>query len=121
MKRTRNESRLRRRLRHRKKIVGTPERPRLAIHRSLRHIYAQVIDDTVGQTIAAATTATKDNVRDGRANFTNREFAKALGAEIAAKAREKGVTRVVFDCGGGIYHGAVKTFADAAREAGLEF
>ena len=121
MRLSRQQRQTRRHQRHRKRIKGTGERPRLATHRSLRHIYAQVIDDEAGVTLASATTAKKESRESGGKNSSNIESAKAVGAEIARRAREKGVTRVVFDCGGGSYHGAVKALAEAAREAGLEF
>ncbi|HYO84744.1 MAG TPA: 50S ribosomal protein L18 [Bryobacteraceae bacterium] len=104
-------------LRIRKKVSGTPERPRLAIFRSVKHIYAQVIDDRAGRTIAAASS------KDKNAEITggNVAGAKEVGRMVAERAKEKGITRVVFDRGGYLYHGRVKALADAAREAGLEF
>ena len=121
MKRTRIQYRERRHKRARQKVRGTPERPRLAAQKSLRHIYAQVIDDVAGVTLAAVTTATKANLESGRKSFANKEFAKIVGMTVAARAKEKGITRVVFDCGGNLYHGCIKALADAAREGGLEF
>ena len=111
------EARDRIRQRIRRKVTGTAERPRLAIFRSLKHIYAQVIDDASGRTIASASS------RDGEASAkgSNSAAAKAVGALIARKAKDKGITRVVFDRGGYLYHGNVKALADAARENGLEF
>ena len=111
--RRRIHERLRRRLR------GTGERPRLNVYRSLNHIYAQVIDDDSGQTLAAASTVqgSKGSKRTGG----NVARAKEVGKAIAERAREKGVKRVVFDRGGYLYHGRIKALADAAREAGLEF
>jgi len=105
------------RARIRKKVSGTSERPRLAVKKSLKHIYAQLIDDESGKTIAAASSREKDSNVKG----ANAAAAKAVGALIARKAKDKGVTRVVFDRGGYQYHGNVKALADAARENGLKF
>jgi len=115
-KESKNDIRVRihRRIRHR--VKGTGERPRLAVFRSLKHIYAQVIDDAKGATVAAASSNEKAGANGG-----NVAGAKAIGKLIAARAREKGVKEVVFDRGGYLYHGRVKALADAAREAGLEF
>jgi large subunit ribosomal protein L18 len=112
-----NEIRLRIHKRIRRRVSGTNERPRLAVFRSLNHIYAQVIDDGPGQTLAAASSTEKDL----RGQGGNLEGAKAIGKAVAERAKLKGVTRVVFDRGGYLYHGRVKALADAAREAGLEF
>ncbi|MGZ8866897.1 MAG: 50S ribosomal protein L18 [Thermoanaerobaculia bacterium] len=101
----------------RKKVTGTTERPRLAVFRSLKHVYAQVIDDATGTTLASASSREKDSSSKG----ANAAAAKAVGALIAKKAKDKGITRVVFDRGGYQYHGNVKALADAARENGLEF
>lgn len=101
----------------RKKISGTSERPRLAIFRSLNHIYAQLIDDKGGVTLASASTTEKQFGNTGG----NVAAAKEVGKLIAERAKEKGVVQVVFDRGGYIYHGRVKSLAEAAREAGLEF
>ena len=111
------EARTRIRTRIRRKVRGTTERPRLAVFRSLKHMYAQVIDDSTGQTIASASTLEKDAAAKG----ANTNAAKAVGALIAKKAKDKGITRVVFDRGGYNYHGNIKALADAARENGLEF
>jgi large subunit ribosomal protein L18 len=100
----------------RRKVLGTGGRPRLAIYRSLNHIYAQIIDDERGQTIASASTTEKD-LKGGTGG--NIEAAQRVGRAIAERAVEKGVTSVVFDRGGYRYHGRVKALADAAREAGL--
>lgn len=119
-KTNKNEARLRRHVRVRKDLKGTPERPRLNVFRSLSNIYAQIIDDTLGVTLVAASTlddAVKGNVKYGG----NKEAAKAVGALIAQKAVDKGIKQVVFDRGGYMYHGRIKELADAAREAGLEF
>ena len=111
------EARGRIRERIRRKVTGTAERPRLAVFRSLKGFYAQLIDDATGQTIAAASSHEKDSAARG----SNAAAAKAVGALIAKKAKEKGVSRVVFDRGGYLYHGNIKALADAARENGLEF
>ena len=111
-------SRGRVRERIRRKVSGTSERPRLAVFKSLKHIYAQVIDDASGKTIVAASSRDKDSATKGG---SNQAAAKAVGALIAKKAKDKGITRVVFDRGGYLYHGNVKALADAARENGLEF
>ena len=101
----------------RRKLAGSTERPRLAVFRSVAHIYAQVIDDTKGQTLVSASTVDKD----GKTKGGNVAAAKAVGKKVAQKAKEKGITKVVFDRGGYPFHGRVKALADAAREAGLEF
>ena len=103
----------------RKKLRGTPERPRLAVFRSVAHIYAQVIDDTKGITVVAASSMEKtlETTKSGG----NVAAAKEIGRRVAERAKEKGVDKVVFDRGGYLYHGRVKALADAAREAGLEF
>jgi large subunit ribosomal protein L18 len=101
----------------RRKLAGTTERPRLAIFRSVAHIYAQVIDDSQGATLVSASSVDKG----ARTNGGNGAAAKTIGKLVAERAKEKGVTRVVFDRGGYPYHGRVKALADAAREAGLEF
>ena len=101
----------------RRKIAGTSERPRLAIFRSLSHIYAQVIDDSKGVTLVAASSTEKDSAITG-GNVTG---AKDIGKLVAGRAKEHGINQVVFDRGGYHYHGRVKALADAAREAGLEF
>jgi len=101
----------------RRKLAGTPERPRLAVFRSVAHIYAQVIDDSKGATLVSASSVDKG----GRTNGGNVAAAKAIGKLVAERAKEKGIKSVVFDRGGYQYHGRVKALADAAREAGLEF
>jgi large subunit ribosomal protein L18 len=115
-KRTPRELRIRRHTRLRKKVSGTPERPRLSVFRSNVHIYAQVIDDVAGHTLAAASTVEKE-ASDG----TKTEQAAAIGKLVAQRALDAGVTKVVFDRGGFQYHGRIKALADAAREAGLSF
>ena len=101
----------------RSRVSGTPERPRLAVFRSVNHIYAQVIDDGQGHTLVAAASTEKDL----RGKGGNVEGAKLIGEKIAERAKEKGIGKVVFDRGGYQYHGRVKALADAARQAGLEF
>lgn len=112
------EARSRRHFRVRKKVRGTAERPRLAIFRSNKHITAQVIDDIAGRTVAAASTH-ENSLRSGSTG--NVDAAKAVGRLVAERAQAAGVSRVVFDRGGFMYHGRVAAVADAAREAGLEF
>ena len=110
-------------LRQRKRINGTPERPRLRVFRSVSHIYAQVIDDTSGTTLASAA-STEPTLKTVFAETTrggNVAGAKALGKTIAERLKEKGINRVVFDRGGYLYHGRIRAVAEAAREAGLEF
>ena len=101
----------------RRKLAGDPERPRLAVFRSVQHIYAQLIDDSRGHTLVSASSVDKG----GKTNGGNLAAAKAIGKLVAERAKEKGITRVVFDRGGYQYHGRVKALADAARAAGLEF
>ena len=101
----------------RRKLRGTTERPRLAVFRSVAHIYAQVIDDSQGQTLVSASSVDKGS----KTNGGNVAAAKAIGKAVAERAKEKGIKRVVFDRGGYQYHGRVKALADAARAAGLEF
>ena len=115
---TSRAARVRRHIRLRKTVAGTAARPRLAVFRSLTHIYAQVIDDAQGRTLAAASSLEK-SLKDGKGNKTER--AKAVGGAIAKKAIDAGVTDVVFDRGGNRFHGRVKALAEAAREAGLKF
>ena len=104
----------------RKTLFGSPERPRLSVFRSDKHIYAQIIDDYAGKTLASAATTAGD-VRGDLKNGGNIEAAKRVGRAIAEKAKGLGVTQVAFDRGGRKYHGRVKALADAAREAGLKF
>lgn len=112
-----NKARLKRHKRVRAKISGTPACPRLNVFRSLNHIYAQIIDDVKGVTLVAASTVDKDI--DGYGG--NTEAAKKVGLSIAKKAADKGITEVVFDRGGYLYHGRVKELAEGAREGGLKF
>ena len=104
------------RIRH--KVAGTEARPRLAVYRSLKHIYAQVIDDRKGHTLAAAASSEKNSVVKSGGNLAG---AKEIGKLVAERAKEKGIKKVVFDRGCYLYHGRIKALADAAREAGLEF
>jgi large subunit ribosomal protein L18 len=117
---TKREALRRRHHRVRKKLNGTAERPRLAVFRSNRHIYAQVIDDVAGRTLVAASTL-DDSIRGGSDGTGNIAAAKAVGALVAERAKAAGVDSVVFDRGGFQYHGRVAAVADAAREAGLQF
>ena len=113
----RNEIRLRIHKRIRGRLAGTPERPRLVVFRSINHIYAQVIDDQQGHTLVAAASTEKDL----RGKGGNVDGAKLIGKAVAQRAKQKGISKVVFDRGGYLFHGRVKALADAAREAGLEF
>ncbi|MBV9082038.1 MAG: 50S ribosomal protein L18 [Acidobacteriaceae bacterium] len=114
---SRQEIRQRVHKRIRKRVAGSPERPRLAVFRSASHIYAQLIDDERGHTLVAAG-STEKNLRGKGGNV---DGAKLIGKAVAERAKEKGITKIVFDRGGYQYHGRVKALADAAREAGLEF
>lgn len=113
----RKAERVRRHIRVRNKISGTAQRPRLCVYRSNNNIYAQIIDDVAGNTIASASTLDKSI----KTKHSNKEAAKEVGALIAKKAIEKNIKSVVFDRGGYIYHGIIKELAEAAREGGLEF
>ncbi len=114
-----NVSRQKRHRRVRKTVFGTPERPRLNVYRSLDHIYAQIIDDAQGHTLASASSL--DASLRGDKNGGNIEGAQAVGRLVAERAQTAGITKVVFDRGGYLYHGRIKALADAAREGGLEF
>ncbi len=116
----RRVARLRRHARVRKHVSGTPERPRLDVFRSLRHIAAQVIDDTKGVTLVAASTV-EPEIRGRVAGMKKTEQARVVGEVLAERARARGITQVVFDRGGFMYHGRVKSLADGARAGGLEF
>jgi large subunit ribosomal protein L18 len=117
-KRNKAELRQKKHMRLRNRLSGTPERPRLSVFRSDKHMYAQVIDDVAGNTLCAASTLDKD----AKLEITNNiEAAQYVGKAIAEKAMAKGIKTVVFDRGGFLYHGKVQALADAAREAGLEF
>jgi large subunit ribosomal protein L18 len=115
------ERRQRAHLRVRNRVRGTAERPRLSVYKSLRYIYAQVIDDLRGATLVAASSADAEVRSQLKASASSQEAAKLVGEAVAARAKEHGVERVVFDRGGYIYHGNVKALADAAREKGLQF
>jgi large subunit ribosomal protein L18 len=116
----RRELRLRRHRRVRKKVAGTAERPRLSVFRSNKHMYAQVIDDTVGHTLAAASTLEAE-IREAVRSTATVEAARRVGELVARRALERGIRRVVFDRGGYLYHGRVAAVAEGARAAGLEF
>ena len=115
---SKNDVRIRIHNRIRQRVRGSEERPRLAVYRSLKHIYAQVIDDRRGHTLAAAASSEKKTAAGSGGNVAG---AKAVGKLIAQRAKEKGISKVVFDRGGYLYHGRIKALADAARAAGLEF
>lgn len=114
------DKRQRRHLRVRKRVVGTPERPRLCVFRSLNHMYAQIVDDTARKTLAAASTV-EPSFKEKSASGGNTKAAAVVGKLLGERAIEKGLKSVVFDRGGYLYHGRVKALADAAREAGLDF
>ncbi|PKN11380.1 MAG: 50S ribosomal protein L18 [Deltaproteobacteria bacterium HGW-Deltaproteobacteria-4] len=116
----RRNARLKRKIRVRRVVQGSPERPRLSVFRSAKHIYAQIIEDTTGRTLAAVSTVNKEVAAECDCTG-NVESAKAVGTAIAKKALEKNISKVVFDRNGFLYHGRVKALADAAREAGLIF
>jgi large subunit ribosomal protein L18 len=117
---SRSKLRKKRHMKIRNKISGTPERPRMCVFRSNKHIYAQIVDDTKAATLAAASTKEPD-IAGALEKTSNVEAAKAVGSAIGKKAKDRGITKVVFDRGGYIFHGKVKALADAARESGLEF
>ena len=119
-KKSRSEVRVKKHRRIRNRLSGTTECPRLAVFRSNNHMYAQIIDDTVGNTLVSASTLQKD-VKANLEKTNNVDAAAYLGKVIATKAVEKGIKDVVFDRGGFIYHGKIQALADAAREAGLNF
>ena len=118
------EARLKRKRRVRKKIFGTPDRPRLSVYKSCKHIYAQIIDDTIGHTLVAASSLSseiREKFEELKKEGGKTAVAKAVGELIAKKALEKGIKKVCFDRGGFKYHGRVKFLAEGARSAGLEF
>ena len=119
-KKSRKEVRVKKHMRIRNRFTGTAERPRLAVFRSNNHMYAQIIDDTVGNTLVSASTL-ESAVKQELTKTNNVDAAAYLGTVIGKRAVEKGITKVVFDRGGYIYQGKVAALADAAREAGLEF
>lgn len=116
----RNLKRIERHYKIRNKIAGTPERPRLNVYRSAKHIYAQIIDDATGVTLASASTQDKE-LREKVAELNKTDAAKLVGQTVGQRAKEKGINAVIFDRGGYLYHGRVKVLADGARESGLEF
>ncbi len=118
MKYTKNEARLRRKVRIRKKITGTAERPRLVVYRSNLHIYAQLVDDAAGATLVSTSTLALGKEQAGA--HCNKDGAAMVGRKIAGLAKEKNIDRVVFDRNGYLYHGRIKAVADGAREGGLE-
>ncbi len=120
MTRGKKEGRERRHRRIRKKVIGTPERLRLSVYRSLNHIYAQIIDDIKGHTLVAATSLDGE-FKNKKTHGGNVEMAKEVGRLIAKRASEKGIKKIVFDRGGYLYHGRIKALAEAAKEGGLEF
>jgi large subunit ribosomal protein L18 len=117
---TREQRRERRHRRVRAKVHGTAERPRLVVHRSINHVEGQVVDDVSGRTLVGLSTLDA-GLRDKRSEMNKTEASRAAGKALAEKARELGVTKVVFDRGGYVYHGRVKAFAEGAREGGLDF
>ena len=117
----RREARLRRKKRVRKKVKGSPERPRLSVFKSARHIYAQIIDDASASTLADASSLSRDIRSEVGKKGGSKEGAAIVGKFIGKKAQEKGIKRVIFDRNGFLYHGRVKVLAEAARESGLEF
>src|SRR5689334_25811 len=117
---TKIEGRAKRKLRIRKKMDGTGERPRLSVFRSAKHIYAQLVDDAQGKTLLTVSTLSKD-VRDGINDANKTDAAKAVGTAVAKACLAKGIKKVVFDRNGFLYHGRIRALADAAREAGLSF
>ena len=119
-KKSRQEVRVKKHMKTRNRFSGTAERPRLAVFRSNNHMYAQIIDDTVGKTLVSASTTEKD-IKKELEKTNNVDAAAYLGTTIAKRAMDKGIKTVVFDRGGFIYQGKVQALADAAREAGLEF
>ncbi|WP_034602725.1 50S ribosomal protein L18 [Maridesulfovibrio frigidus] len=119
MKMTKEQTRRRKKIRIRKKISGTASRPRLVVFRSNKHIYAQLVDDLVGKTMTASSSCALS--KGDEAVKLTRKTAEAVGMDIAAKAKELNIDKVVFDRGGYIYHGRVKALADGAREGGLKF
>jgi len=121
-KSVRRTGRIRRRKRVRKKIVGGAERPRLSVFRSLKHTYAQIIDDIQGVTLVSASTLSDEVKKElGNGGHTKTDESKAVGKVLAQRALDRGIKRISFDRGGYLYHGRVRALADAARESGLEF
>jgi len=116
----RKAARQKRHLRVRKKVFGTPERPRLSVYRSLKHMYAQIIDDVKGHTLVSASTLDKE-LRGRLTQTGNVEAAREVGRVLAQRAKQAGIEKVVFDRGGNLYHGRVAALAEGAREGGLDF
>lgn len=116
----RNKARKRRHLRVRRRVFGTEERPRLSVYRSLKHMYAQIINDVEGRTLVHASTLDPE-LRSKLEKTGNVEAAREVGRLLAARAKEAGITKVVFDRGGNLYHGRVAALAEGAREGGLDF
>ncbi len=121
MANSRRESRERRHRRLRTNVMGTPQRPRLNVYRSLEHIYAQVIDDTVGHTLVSASTLDSEVQKKVKKGQHKLDEARIVGQVVAARAKDAGISAVVFDRGGNRYHGRVKALAEGAREGGLDF
>ncbi len=117
---SRREAREKRHRRSRQRLVGTPARPRLNVYRSLHNIHAQIIDDSIGHTLVSASSV-EPELRAKLGSTGNKEAAKEIGLAIAQRAKEAGITKVVFDRGGYVYHGRIASLADGAREGGLEF
>lgn len=120
IKASKNATRRKRHQRVRNKVTGTTERPRLNVYRSSKHMYAQIIDDMTGKTLAAASTLDAD-VKADLSSTSNKEAAKKVGEVVAKRAKENGIEEVTFDRGGYIYHGRVQNLAEGAREGGLKF
>jgi len=122
-KKSKDETRKRRHRSLRKKLSGTAERPRLVVFRSARHIYAQVVDDLAGKTLAAASDVARkaEKKLEGTTDAKKRDRAKAVGTKVAQLCKDKGISKVIFDRGGFKYHGRISAVADGAREGGLEF
>jgi large subunit ribosomal protein L18 len=120
MRKTRSAARKRRHARVRARLFGTAQVPRLSVFRSLKHVYAQIIDDVAGHTLVSASTLDAD-IREQIAGLSKTEQAKVVGQRLAEKALSKGVTQVVFDRSGYLYHGRIRALADASRESGLQF
>jgi large subunit ribosomal protein L18 len=118
---SRAEARQKRKRRVRKRVRGTPEKPRLSVFRSTRHIYAQIVDDANGKTLIECSSLSKELQSELKQKGGNKEGSTQVGAFVAKRASEKGIKRVVFDRNGFLYHGRIKALADSAREHGLEF
>lgn len=119
--RTKEDARAKRKRRIRERVFGTPERPRLCVFNSNKHVYAQIVDDTVGQTLTSASSLSKEFGPGGGKSGSNKKGAEIVGSLISLRAQEKGIKKVVFDRNGYLYHGRVEALANAARSKGLEF